>query len=218
MHRVLILVEGQTEERFVKTVLNPHLENYNVVCIPTIITTKLVKRGPNFKGGVPEYTKVKRQIQRLLGDTNAIKISTMIDYYGVPNSFPGKNNIFGEKPHDRVKYLESELLKDIDDQRFLPYYALHEFEALLFSSPLEIANTMIQPASLADLQAIRSSFATPEDINDNPITCPSKRLSNLFDIYNKPIYGTLISQRIGLETIKAECPHFNEWISTFENL
>jgi hypothetical protein len=218
MHKILILVEGQTEERFVKTVLNPHLENYNVVCIPTIITTKLVKRGPNFKGGVPEYTKVKRQIQRLLGDTNAIKISTMIDYYGVPNSFPGKNNIVGETPHDRVKYLESELLKDIDDPRFYPYYSLHEFEALLFSSPQEIANTMIQVSSLDNLRTIKNSFPSPENINDNPTTCPSRRLLNLFDNYNKPIYGSLISQRIGLDNIRAECPHFNEWISMFENL
>lgn len=218
MKRVLILVEGQTEERFVKTVLNSHLENFNVTCIPTIITTKLVKRGPNFKGGVPEYAIVSRQIQRLLGDTNASFVTTMIDYYGLPNSFPGEKTIGGGTPHERVAYLEQEISKDIDDKRFLPYYSLHEFEAILFSSPREIANTMIQAPSIVSLQTIRSSFSTPEDINDNPTTCPSRRLLNLFDTYNKPIYGTLISQRIGLETIREECPHFNEWISRFENL
>ncbi|MDP2207709.1 MAG: DUF4276 family protein [Bacteroidota bacterium] len=214
----LTLVEGQTEERFVKTVLNPHLEAFRIVSIPTIITTKLVKRGPNFKGGVPEYGNVRRQIQRLLGDTNASSITTMIDYYGLPNSFPGKTTIVGGTPHERVAYLEQEISKDIDDPRFHPYYSLHEFEAILFSSPQEIANTMIQTTSLVNLQTIKNSFSTPEDINDNPTTCPSGRLLNLFDTYNKPIYGSLISQNIGLETIRAECPHFNEWITRFENL
>jgi hypothetical protein len=52
MKRALILVEGQTEERFVKQVLLDHLVSVNVGITPTLLTTKVVKSGPNFKGGV----------------------------------------------------------------------------------------------------------------------------------------------------------------------
>ncbi len=52
MKRALILVEGQTEERFVKQVLRDHLLSLNLSITPTLLTTKVVKNGPNFKGGV----------------------------------------------------------------------------------------------------------------------------------------------------------------------
>jgi hypothetical protein len=55
MGKVLILVEGQTEEKFVKEVLNPHLNNYGKYLIPTLLRTKIVKSGPNFKGGITSY-------------------------------------------------------------------------------------------------------------------------------------------------------------------
>ena len=50
--RVLILVEGQTEERFVKDVLGPAFWDKELFFHPTILVTKRVKDGPNFKGGV----------------------------------------------------------------------------------------------------------------------------------------------------------------------
>ena len=51
MKRVLILVEGATEEGFIFEVLAPHLLNLNVVAIPKIVTTRRVADAPNFKGG-----------------------------------------------------------------------------------------------------------------------------------------------------------------------
>ena len=52
MQKMLVLVEGQTEEKFVKEVLTPHLHNYGKYLIPTIVNTKKVKSGSNFKGGL----------------------------------------------------------------------------------------------------------------------------------------------------------------------
>ena len=51
--RVLILVEGQTEERFVKDVLGPAFWAKELFFHPTLLVTKRVKDGPNFKGGSP---------------------------------------------------------------------------------------------------------------------------------------------------------------------
>jgi hypothetical protein len=218
MKKVLILVEGPTEETFVKRVLNPHLSGIDLYIEPKIITTKLVKRGSNFKGGVPHYSKVKPQIQRLLKDTSAIIVSTMIDYYGLPEDFPGKINLQGRNSQERVINLEKCLSKDIDQSRFLPYYSLHEFEALLYSSPRIIAQTMLKPLTEHTIVSIRNNFNNPEEINDNPETAPSKRLERIYPSYRKPLYGSLISSRIGLAVIRSECPHFNEWLQRIESL
>ncbi|MBI2947679.1 MAG: hypothetical protein HYY23_08525 [Verrucomicrobia bacterium] len=55
--RVLILVEGQTEERFVKDVLGPAFFHQELFFRATILVTKRVKDGPNFKGGVTNFSK-----------------------------------------------------------------------------------------------------------------------------------------------------------------
>ena len=48
MKRVFIIVEGQTEEEFVKTVLSPYLSSKQILSVtPIIIHTK----GKEFKGG-----------------------------------------------------------------------------------------------------------------------------------------------------------------------
>ena len=61
--------EGQTEETFIKRVIAPHVSQFAVMVVPTVIATKRLKSGGHFKGDVPSYTRVKREIQRLLGDT-----------------------------------------------------------------------------------------------------------------------------------------------------
>ncbi len=44
MNKVLILVEGQTEEAFVRDVLYKHLSQFNVYCIPKLATTKRIAK------------------------------------------------------------------------------------------------------------------------------------------------------------------------------
>lgn len=217
MRKVLVLVEGQTEEKFVKEVLNPHLNNYAKYLIPTIVNTKITKSGPNFKGGIGSYGKVKRDLLRLLGDTSALCVTTMLDLYGLPGEFPGRQDA-PDAPYDKVQHIENAFRQDIDHPRFLENLTLHEFEGLLFTSPAEIARALYDPDKELELAKIRASFKTPEEINDNPKTAPSKRLEGIFPIYNKPFYGIVISKRIGLNAICAECPHFHQWVSRLENL
>ncbi len=57
MRKVLILVEGQTEERFVKDVLQPYLWRVGVHAEPKIATTKRVKFGAHFKGGITDFRR-----------------------------------------------------------------------------------------------------------------------------------------------------------------
>jgi hypothetical protein len=217
MRTILVLVEGQTEEIFVKEVLTPYLNNYGKHLIPTIVNTKIVKSGRNFKGGIISYRQVKRDLMRLLGDTNALCVTTMFDLYGLPDEFPGHQDA-PALPYDKVQHIENAFKEDIDHPRFLGNLTLHEFEGLLFSKPAEIARALYDPDKELELTKIRASFKTPEEINDNPKTAPSKRIEGIFPIYNKPFYGMVISKRIGLQAIRAECPHFHQWVSQLENL
>jgi len=218
MKRVLILVEGQTEERFVKDVLCPHLWARGIDATPKVATTKRVKRGPDFKGGVTDYQKVENDLRKLLGDTDAVSVTTFIDYYALPADFPGMSNRPTGSPHDRARYVEAAWERKIDQDRFHAYLMIHEFEALLFAKPDELSTALYQPTILPQLMSIRSSFSTPEDINDNPQTAPSKRIAQLLPGYQKTLHGPLLTKRMGLELIRQECPHFNEWLSWLEGL
>ena len=216
MKKVLILVEGQTEETFVKQVLAPYLNGFDIFIIPIIIVTKRVKIGADFKGGVPEYPKVRNEILRLLSDRSANTITTMFDYYGLPSGYPGKDSISDQNPFDKVRIIENAIKNDIQNPKFLPYLSLHEFESLLFSSPSLIAKTLTYPSSETILNNIKSSFNSPEEINDNTETAPSKRLKKIFKNYQKVLHGSLISTRTGLQIIRNECKHFNDWLTKIE--
>lgn len=87
--RVLLLVEGQTEERFVKDILEPAYLSKNIYFYPTLLVTKRAKNGPNFKGGVTNFAKFHNDVQRLLNSAGNALVSTMLDYYALPNDFPG---------------------------------------------------------------------------------------------------------------------------------
>lgn len=218
MKRVLILVEGQTEERFVKDVLRPKLWLKAVDIIPKIVTTKRVKKGPDFKGGITEYRKVENDLRRLLGDTAALFVTTFIDYYGLPSDFPGMQTRPTGSSRERARHIETEWEREIAHQRFRAYLMIHEFEALLFVRPEELAKAVYQTEVKDKLVSIRTSFPTPEDIDDDPQNAPSKRIIRIVPSYQKTLHGPLVTGRIGLEALRQECPHFSEWLNWLERL
>ena len=216
--RALILVEGQTEERFVKDVLAPEFVNKNLFITPTLLVTKLVKDGPNFKGGVTDYAKFKNDIIRLLYGAGDALITTMLDYYRLPQDFPGMNTRPPTGGNLRASHVEAQMVIDLGSPRnYLPFLALHEFEAWLFSSPDELPAVMTERGKQSELETILSTFTSPEDINERPDCAPSKRIKKIFPAYRKTLHGPLTAGRIGLESIRNSCPHFNQWLTKLEN-
>lgn len=210
MNQILILAEGQTEEQFVKNVLNPYLNDLDIHLTPTIINTKIVKGGSNFKGGILNYGQVKRDVLKLTR-SNSLLVTTFIDYYGLPNDFPGLDH--SGSVFNKVAAIEDAFLNDIGMRNFLPYVQIHEFEALLFSSLSGFEYYF--PENIEKLRRVREisdTFPNPEDINNNPITAPSKRLLAIYPQFEKTFHGPLIALQNEIEVVLEKCPHFSEWV------
>ena len=218
--RVLILVEGQTEQQFVKDVLVPEFYGRQIYFRPTMLVTRRVKAGASFKGGVTNYAKFRNDAKRLLNSAGDALVTTMLDYYRLPLDFPGMSTRpINGTPLDRVIHVEKAIARDLGEpSNFIPFLALHEFEAWLFSSPDVLPQLFSSSKKHLEFQAIRASVATPEAINERPELAPSKRIANLFPSYRKTLHGPTTAARIGLARIRTECPHFNDWISRFDTL
>lgn len=152
----------------------------------------------------------------------------MVDYYALPQTgdraWPGREAA-GRLPYvQKAAKVEEAISEDIcremgstfNLERLIPFVIMHEFEGLLFSDCGRFSRAIGRPELSAELQSIRDQFPSPEEINDSPITAPSKRVEALIQGYEKPLLGTLAILEIGLDTIRAECPHFNEWLARLE--
>ncbi len=219
MRPILALVEGQTEETFVREVLRQHLESFDLYVTPVVVATKRVKSGLKFKGGVSRYSRLRTDLRNLLGDRSAVAITTMFDYYGLPADFPGHDALPPtSSPYDRVEHLEKSFLADVRDPRFIPYLSLHEFEALLLTSPAEVAAAVSRPEAARAVTDMTAPYDSPEEVNDGPETHPAARLMRLAPSYKKTLHGPMIAKRTGLEEIRRRCPHFAGWLTRLEGL
>lgn len=219
MKRGMVLVEGQTEERFVNDCLAPYLLDRGLALErPTIVSTKRIIGGPHFKGGVQSYAKVQRDLDRLLHDSNAAVITTLFDYYALPVDFPGMRDRPSGSARSRVEHVEASWCSRVGDPRFVPHLVLHEFEAWVFADPPRLeAHTFDDDTHVIQaIATIAARHASPEDIDDGPKTAPSKRLSDAFRPYQKPLHGIRAVSAIGIDRIRAVCPHFHRWLERLE--
>ncbi|HTW35411.1 MAG TPA: DUF4276 family protein [Rhizomicrobium sp.] len=227
MTRLLIHVEGQTEETFVNEMLGPHLGALGVFASARLMGNA---RQRDHRGGVRGWGDVRRDIVRHLQADPSCCSTLMVDYYGMPQmgpkAWPGRaaaNAVAFEQRAATVQQalfadVQAEMGADFNAARFVPFVLIHEFEALLFSDCHRFADSIGRADLRPNLQAIRDGFATPEHINDSPVTAPSKRLEQLMRRYEKPLHGVLGALGVGLNAIRGECANFGLWLGRLENL
>jgi hypothetical protein len=216
VNRVRILVEGQTEETFVNDILSPHLNQMGIYPHAFLFRKK---------GGSFAYQRARKEILNSLKEDSARICTTMVDFYGMPKDWPGRIESKSFQNHqDKAQSIEQALAGDIvahmgdswNPAQFIPYVQMHEFEALLFSDISVLAGTNLRIS--AQLACILQSFPCPEEINDNYDTCPSRRIKQHIEDYVKTVDGIIAARKIGLETMRQACPHFNEWITKLEGM
>jgi len=219
MTRLLMLVEGQSEEIFVKRTLAPYLAERGVYVQPPIVLwTKRMPRGGGFRGGASNWHQIRRNLLPLTRDTNAW-ITTLLDFYWLPEDFPGYQDAFSEgHPRDKVGALQARFGAEIGHPRFIPFFALQEFEAWLFCSP-EIVAEHFGSANLADevRKAVREA-GEPELINHDERTHPKARLKGMGSGYKETSDGPLLMSKIGIPPVRIACPHFSGWLDRLELL
>lgn len=214
MARVNIICEGPTESRFISDVLAPYFWPHAIYLTPTLLGV------PGQKGGRVNYARVKKDILIQLKQDIQVFCSTMFDFYGLGPGFPGSTHEVALEGTQKAICIENAIGEDIlttvpnlrPDLRLIPYLQVHEYEGLLFSDTTMFASALGQDNLAVHLASIRSNFATPEDINNNPNTAPSKRITSVYKQYKKVIEGTVAAQRIGIDRMLQECPHFRNWI------
>ena len=218
MKRIIIICEGQTEQEFCKDLLQPYFIKRNILVeYPTI---------KHSSGGIVAWTTLHKQIENHLKQDAAAFVTTFIDYYGINGKlkFPkwDEAKAIADK-NERMTFLENAMSELIDEAlryRFIPYIQLHEFEGLLFNN-IEVFKSQIATDEFADFDELAQTIAdnpNPELINDGKDTAPSKRLLRLIRGYNKPVYGAILAETIGLERIKSKSPRFNQWLTDLESL
>ncbi len=228
MTRLLVHVEGQTEETFVNEVLAPHLYDQGFSSVRARLIGNARQRVR--RGGIRSWPVVRQElIRHLKQDRNAF-VTTMVDYYGLPykgpNAWPGRMKASASPFPQRAKKVQDDLAAevrqamggDFDPRRFVPYLMMHEFEALLFSDCARFAAAIDQPELFSEFQRIRDAFENPEAINETPDQTPSKRIEAVYPQYQKPLLGIIAALDIGLACMRTECPHFSRWISDLEAL
>lgn len=221
--RLNFIVEGQTEEAFVNTVLRNHLADFSVSSSARCVQTSR-RRNLKHRGGITDYRRAKRDIEQWIrNDQNSdARFTTMFDLYALPADFPGYADASRHPdPYDRVKALEDALSTDIADRRFIPYLQLHEFEALLLSDPEQLGTQFPgRDDAIRRLASAASSFDSPELVNGGEQTAPSKRIVAEIPEYKgrKDSAGPIIAGQIGLPVLRSRCAHFAEWLSRLEVL
>jgi hypothetical protein len=219
MIRVHVICEGQTEARFVRDLLGITLDPLNIVLIPSMIGR------PGHKGGNFRVDRLLPDVrERLLGDTESF-CTTFFDFYALSADFPGRKEAEGQRDiGGKASCVETALVEFFEGKlgqeatrRFIPYVQMYEFEALLFSDPEKLARGILKPDMADDFGVIRKQFSTPEHINDNYETAPSKRIGKLCPGYKKPLDGLIASIEIGIDVIRRECRLFDGWLNRLKS-
>lgn len=222
-----IIVEGSSEETFVNDVLNKHFASLNIFVSARKIRTGWDRMNNKpAKGGMLQYIKFRNDVLRWIEsdrDRANTYYTSFIDLYAFPkdSESPYTESIQGiPNPYQKITALEAAIGQDINHPTFIPYVQLHEFEALLLVDPNRLL--LMYPEKQLGIKRLIKEIESknPEEINESPITAPSKRIIKHIPDYagQKAQVGPLVAEDIGLNLLRESCPHFNEWISKLENL
>lgn len=217
MKRLVIIVEGETEESFVNNILCPYF------CSKGLYNTIQCFKTKHSHGGISKYFYIKKDILNTIYEKDVV-VSMMIDFYRLPLDFPGFSDLKATQTHkEQASLLETEIKKDLEDTQkhqfdnFIPYIQLHEFEALVFAS-IKGIDILFEREEMdyKGLMNVIEEHPNPEEINNHPATALSMRLKKLIPGYNKVLHGIEIIKTMGMPELLEKCPRFKTWVESME--
>lgn len=211
--RLNFVVEGETEQGFVRTILGAHFGalGWDV-------------RAQSIGGGrYRVFDLWRRDLRRWMSEDRGgdACFTTMLDLYALPSDFPDRGRLMSIRdPYERVAALEERWAGEVADKRFVPYIQLHEYEALLFADVDKLLGVYpdAQHAVVPLRRVVEARQNNPELIDDGPTTAPSKRIAAEIPAYAraKRSAGPLVAAKIGLLTLRERCRHFDGWLQRLE--
>lgn len=203
MKRLIIIVEGATEQEFVNQYLLPYLNKFGIYDVtPIEITTN---RKLKQRGGFVNYDHLKNDIKKSLHEN--CYVTTFVDFFRIPNNCPGYSNRSAD-----VNRMQEAIDTDINNPKFFSYIQLHEFEALLFSDIKGFEYVIDDIKLIGKLKKVMNDYPNPEDINNSPETAPSKRILNIYPSYDKVAEGNMVIDEIGMSKLFEKNPRFKAWV------
>lgn len=228
--RLLVHVEGETEKAFIDGVVAPYLGGRGY----SSVSARLIgdRRARANRGGGVSWSSVRKGIVRHLKEDRQAFVTTMVDYYGMPQStstqWPGRVAASSLPAPQRAEAVQNAIAEDIatsmggtfDPRRFISYVSMHEFEALLFSDCERFASAVGRPEIAVAMQDVLDQFGDPEAIDDSKETAPSKRIGQLMRPlrYDKVAFAPIATQAIGLDAIRCQCANFARWLERLEGV
>lgn len=212
MRQVCILVEGQTEEAVVNTLMIDAAAARDVYLTPIIVRTSLTPAGASRGGG--SWKHYDKQLNDLLSQSHWDAIGLMVDYYGYPSGAPGFE--LPEAPgNQRQPQIVATLKNHYHDPRFHPLVVLHEIESLVLDAIRSGGGRgLLSENTIEHLIRMMDDAGGPESINGGEKTSPSKRILALEPEYGKTSTGISILQEVGLAAVLDRCPVFAAWWRT----
>jgi hypothetical protein len=242
MKKLVIICEGKTEVAFVNYSLRGYSNlSERFVVIPVTMPTGKNPAGGDSKGGwwrSKGYGHCVSEIGKFISlHKGSVVTTTFFDLYRFPSDIPcfcDAANI--PDPVKKAEAYERQMKEDVaekyGDVIFLPHIQPYEFEALMFADPSTTAEQISLVGkstkdSQSELQAkltkviTDAKFPSPEHINNK--RPPSKRLEEIIPGYVKNKVGRggfswKSVEAIGIDVIRSECRHFNNWMEELEKL
>lgn len=213
LKNLYIMCEGRSEVEFINFFFKKQIKNVYIKA-----DARLQKGGINFKNII---SKSRNQLK----SEPSCFVTTFVDYYGTSDFVGFKdqdNNIY-----QKIKNIEQKISKEVNNERFIPYIQLHEFETLLFSNLHIMENyDRITMEDIKKLERSVSNFSNIEKINGSFETSPSHRLESFLEKYDikfndrKMLKTYLVAfiNKIDFSLILEKCKHFNEWYHKLQTI
>lgn len=223
MKRLFIVVEGETEERFIRKVL---YNDFITKGIHIEAQQWQTNRKLGIGGGGSNFNLIENHLRRLMAryehDTN-VNISVMVDLYAFPK---GGNTVYDDEVmrqnsgKNKALLLQFKMEERMKYPNFIPYVQLHEYETLLLSKPDALLSFYTDKEQEIKRLIEEINGMHPEDINDTPQGAPSKRIIKYLPQYKKQktTAGVATAEKIGLPFLRDNCPHFNDWVTKLESI
>ena len=198
--KFVLFVEGHTERR----AISPFLKRWLDAKLPNRVGITVSR----FEGCREFITDVEQRTRITLNapsGRDVLGIIGLLDWYGMPLEVPSRI----ETRQERVDWATQEIENRVSDARFKMFFAVHEFEAWLFS------DATVFPSSVRE-RLVRDG-RLPEAVNDGEP--PARLLERLYPQcvnrdYKKRVDGVQMFGKLDPKMVYDKCPNFRRLADT----